>query len=528
MRLKKIGFILFMFILSAALIGCGADKDKLKEEMGGADTNQEGIQGGELNVGFNVQPPTLDSHFSTDNGTRDISQHIFEGLITLNTSLEVEPMLAETYEVSDGGKIITFHLRENILFHNGEEMTADDVVASMERWLGMATQAITYLDGTKFEAVDPYTVVAHIEDPKTVDLYVLADMTQFAAIMPKDIVENAGSNQVTEYIGTGPYQLEEWKQDQYIHLTRFDDYQSRTEASDGFSGEKKALADDIYFHIVADSSTRVAGVLSGEYDIVTSIPTDSAISIMNNKNVKNSIHSSAFVGTVFNKKSGFFSNQKARQAANAAINVEDMLVAAYVNEDFYVKDHALVKPEQTGWYTDEGSDVFNTYDPDIAKQLLDEAGYNGEEIVILTTREYPDIYNMTIVIQQQLEAVGMNVKLEVSDWGTVIERRKDPNNFDIFLTNFTMRSIPTMHYFLNPEWIGWTDSEEMKQISDKIIYAESVEEAQKLSGEYHRAFWEYLPVIKPGNSTVVTSMGKDVEGYQHISGPILWNVSVNK
>src|SRR5690625_3775433 len=150
-------------------------------------------------------------------------------------------MLAESYDMSDDGKTITFHLRQGIHFHNGEEMIADDVVASMERWQEMSSQAITYIEGTEYEAKDDYTVVAHIAEPTTVALYILADLTQFAAIMPKEIVEEAGADFVEEYIGTGPYEFNEWKQDQHIHLSKYEDYESRSEEADGLAGEKNAF-----------------------------------------------------------------------------------------------------------------------------------------------------------------------------------------------------------------------------------------------------------------------------------------------
>ena len=340
--------------------------------------------------------------------------------------------------------------------------------------------------------------------------------------------KSAGTEGVDEYIGTGPYEFKEWKQDQHIHLKKFADYQSRSEPADGLAGEKKALLDDIYFHIVTDPSIRVTGLQSGLYDIASDIPPDTAQGFLKDDSIKNAIDSSAFTTMVFNKKAGVFSNQKIRQAANAAINVEDMLMAAYVSDEFYLVDHALVKEEQTGWYTDEGSDVYNTYDPELAKKLLKEAGYDGEEVVILTSREYVNYYNMSVVVQQQLEAVGMKVQLAVTDWSTVLEAREDENRFDIFFTSFTIRPIPIQYLFMNSEWFGWTDSDELKKIVDNILYADSVEDAQKFSKELHKEFWDYLPILKPGNSTIITSMSEEIDGFQFISNPILWNVSKKK
>ena len=524
---KKIGYLFLMIMFSISLASCSSDTSKEKENDDSNDVG-EGVEGGELNFAYHVQPVTLDPQFTTADATRDISHHIFESLLTLGTNLEIQPMLADTYEVSEDSKEITFNLRKDIKFHNGKEMTAEDVVASLERWHELSSQAKTYLSGTEYEIKDDYTVVAHIQEPTTLDLFIYADMTQFSAIMPKEVIEKAGNESVDEYIGTGPYEFVEWKQDQFIHLAKFADFESRSEPADGLAGEKKALLDDIYFHMITDPSIRVAGLQSGLYDIASDIPPDTAQTFLEDDNFKNAIDSSAFTTMVFNKKSGVFSDQKIRQAANAAINVEDMLIAAYVSDEFYLKDHALMKEEQTGWYTDEGSDVYNTYDPELAKELLKEAGYNGEEVVILTSREYTNYYNMSVVVQQQLEAAGMKVKLAVTDWSTVLEAREDEDRFDIFFTSFTIRPIPIQYLFMNPEWFGWTDSDEISRIVDDILYAETLEDAQKFSGELHKEFWDYLPVLKPGNSTIITSMSKDIDGFQFISNPILWNVSKEK
>src|SRR5699024_7612907 len=125
-----------------------------------------------------------------------------------------------------------------------------------------------------FKEVDDYTVVAEVPEPSLMTIAIMAGHDQFAAIMPKEVVEEVGEDTINEPIGTGPYSLEDYKADQYIHLTKYDDYQARTEPASGLAGERKALTKDIYYHIVPDISTRIAGMQSGEYDAATAIPHD--------------------------------------------------------------------------------------------------------------------------------------------------------------------------------------------------------------------------------------------------------------
>lgn len=227
---------------------------------------------------------------------------------------------------------------------------------------------------------------------------------------------------------------------------------------------------------------------------------------------------------MLNNEDGVFSDPKIRAAANAAINVEDVLVASYVDEKYFVKDHALVGLEQTDWYTDVGSDVYNTYDPELAKELLEEAGYDGEEVVLLTNREYEVHYSTAVVMQEQLEEVGMNVKMDIRDWASAIQMAEDPENFDVFYSSFAFRPVPIQQLFLNPEYIGWPDSERLQQLTDDILYADSIEDAQNLTDEFHEAFYEDLPVLKAGNNSSIIALRDHVDGLQYVSGPILWNV----
>lgn len=526
MNIKKIRNLIILVALSTFIVGCSSGESESPADN--SDDNKETeTEGGELNVGMNAQPPTLDIPQTTATAARDISHHIYEGLVTLNSSLDVEPMLAESYDESDDGKTITFHLREGIKFHNGDEVTADDVVASMNRWQKLSSSAQTYLEGTEYEAEDTHTVIATIKEPTSIDMYVFADLSQFAAIMPKDLVENADLDDLDEYIGTGPYQFEEWKQDQYIQLTKYADFQSRSEPADGLAGEKNAYIDDMYFHFVDDGSTRLAGLETGEYDI-TSIDQTDVKRMEENPDIKNSITPSAMLVLLLNNESGIFSDKDMRKAANAAINVDDILEAAYVEDDLYEKDHALVSKSQTDWHTDSGSEVYNTYDPELAKQLLKDAGYDGEEVVMLTSRDFAAHYTASVVTQELLEDVGMNVKLDVYDAVTAIERADDPDAYDMKHDTFAFRSTPIQQIFLNPEYQGWPDSEELEKTKEDILFADSLEEAQDISSDFHEAFYEDLPTIKIGNSTLVESMGENIDGYQTIAGPILWNISINE
>src|SRR5690606_33843300 len=137
--------------------------------------------------------------------------------------------------------------------------------------------------------------------------------------------------------------------------------------------------------------------------------------------------------------------------------------AAYGSDEFYTMNHELMLEDQTAWYTDAGKDQYNQQDLEKAKQLLDEAGYNGETVRIMTSREYEDYYMFSVVMQEQLKEIGMDVELEVYEWATVIEKQTDPSAYDMTLTGWGIRPTPIQYPFLDSraEWAGWSNSKEI-------------------------------------------------------------------
>ncbi|TQR21432.1 ABC transporter substrate-binding protein [Psychrobacillus vulpis] len=517
MKKNKFSFFALILVLVLALAACSSDGDS---EGSNSDEKKE------LQIAYNAQPPTLDPLITTAVATRDVMRNVYESLLTLNKNFEITPLLAESYEQSEDGKTITFKLRKDIKFHNGDVMTADDVVASMTRWAETTSLGKTSFADATFSKVDEETVILEMKEPQFTVLHMLADPGQAAVIAPKSTIESATAEGLTEFIGTGPYKLVEWKADQYVHLAKFDDYQAIDEPASGLGGKKEAFIDDIYFQFVTDASTRLAGIQSGEYDIANAISFDNAEQLASNSDVKNSIDHNGFNGVVFNKKAGLFDNVVARQAVNAALNEEAILTAAFTSPDFYELEHGLMIKEQTEWYSEAGKDQYNQNDPEKAKELLKEAGYNGEEIVILSTRDYEDHYNAAVVVQQQLESIGMKVKLDIYDWATVLQKRADETAYDIFVTGFPTEPIPNKYVFLasSNEWPGWTNDPIIDDLLNKINTAASQEEAKQYFDALQEEFYEYLPMIKFGNKTTITTLRSNVEGMDFLQGIILWNV----
>ena len=233
----------------------------------------------ELHIGYKIEPATLDTQLITDAPPRVIAYGtIYEALVTLDANFKVREELCESYEISEDSREYTWYLRKGVKFHNGEEMTADDVVASMNRWLEHYGNARNMVGDAQFEKVDDYTVKISMENPTGLLNEMIATQTQGSVIMPKSVLDDLdpATGSVKEYIGTGPYKFGEWKEGSYIRLDRFEDYSPygvEGEAS-GWWGYKTQLSEHIYYDFVADVSVRTAGIQTGEFDIVTEMNND--------------------------------------------------------------------------------------------------------------------------------------------------------------------------------------------------------------------------------------------------------------
>src|SRR6476646_4606562 len=187
---------------------------------GNALTTEAQKKGGVLRVGNLGEPPSLDAHWTTASITETLTNHIYEGLYSLDRDNKPIPMLAESHTVSKDGLTYTFKLRQGVKFHNGKEMSSDDVVASLNRW---GKQSIygkaLFAQVAEMRALDPYTVEMKLKEKSAIVLISLAVPNNFGAIYPKEIAEKfAPEVKVTEYVGTGPYKLVEWKPDPYIRM----------------------------------------------------------------------------------------------------------------------------------------------------------------------------------------------------------------------------------------------------------------------------------------------------------------------
>src|SRR5213596_2376433 len=323
--------------------------------VSGVAVAQTPRRGGVLRVGNLGEPPALDAHWTTASITETLTNHIYEGLYSLDATNRPIPMLAESHTVSKDGLTYTFKLRQGIKFHNGKEMTSEDVVASLARWGKQSTYGKTlFAQVAEWKPVDKYTVEMKLKEKSAIVLISLAVPNNFGAIYPKEIAGKfAPEVKATEWVGTGPFKLAEWKPDQYIRMVRFDEYRSRNEPPNGYGGGKTAWLDEIRWVPVPEVATRVAQVETGELDFADDLNLDAYDRLQTNPNVRTIVSKPYYwLVAVFNKKEGLMTNAKLRQAWQAAIDIEPIMKnVAGGHTEFYRMDSSLAPVEITSWHT---------------------------------------------------------------------------------------------------------------------------------------------------------------------------------
>jgi len=485
--------------------------------------------GGTLRVALGSETVTIDGHWTSHVTVFNIACHYLESLFTFDDKYNVIPMLAESYKIGEGGKVYIIKLREGVLFHNGKEMTSADVVASISRWGKIASVGKRLFSQVEsFKAIDKYTVELRLKGPSGIVLSSLANINQIPGIYPKEVIDEAGNGMVKQFIGTGPFKFVERIPDRHIKFVRFDKYTARKDPQTGFGGKKIAYVDELLFLPVPEVATRIAGTESGDYDFADWITPDAYKRLKANPKLDTIVvKPKEYIVGVLNKKMGPFTNKKIRQAALAALDMEDVMKGAVGQEEFYRLDNSLLFKEQV-WWTDVGKEQYNQKNKEKAKQLLKEAGYRGEPIRWACTTAYDWIYKSSLVAKQQLEDVGFKIDLQVVDWANFFQQRNDPKAFEAFVTGMPFFGDPTFCLVLNCDWPGWTCIPSIETLMNKLAQETVFEKRFETWKEIQKIFWDEVPVIKFGDFFILRLKQKIVKGYRHLNEPFFWNVWIEK
>ena len=219
------------------------------------------------------------------------------------------------------------------------------------------------------------------------------------------MASNAGAEPIAkeDYIGTGPYRFTDWRPNRYVELSKFDDYAALDSPASGLAGARMAKLDKIHFAPVPDVATRVSGVQAGDYDYAEFVPGDLYEDLSADSSVKIHVNGAPIFGMMFvNSKEGLLKdNYKLRRAVQMALNKEEALRVS-IGPELLWDANGSFYPKGNAWYSESGIGAFSQADPEGAKALAKEAGYDGEPIKLLVSTNYQFHYDQAAVFTKHL------------------------------------------------------------------------------------------------------------------------------
>ncbi|MDF2473628.1 MAG: transporter peptide-binding protein [Anaerocolumna sp.] len=485
-----------------------------------------------MNIAVSQEGANYDVHKTTTLVARQLfSGTVWEKLVTLNGNAEVVPELCSSWEMSEDATTFTFNLREGVLFHDGTELKADDVVASMNRWIEAFSTAKDLVGNGRFEKVDDYTVKIVCDSAALTLVDMMAGAAQPAIVTTKSICENEDENgYLKEYIGTGPYKFVEWVQGQYITFEKFDDYVpyylegTTEEIMDGWAGYKHAYTKQLKFWYVPEAATRVAGLQTGQYDVILSLDSENSKIVEGSTGLEVASEQAGTIALVFNKSEESIAQDiNIRHAVNAVANSDDLMMSAF--GDYYDLGSCYMDESNAFWLTDAGSEYYNIKDEAKAKEYLETAGYNGETFKILApTLNHYD--NIALVLKAELEAIGMTVEVETVDWATFTTLREDKTVFDLYITSFASVPVPSLKAYYGPEYPGWTVDDTMAEKLAAFNQSTTKEQAYEAWVALQQYSWEYLPCINAGHYGTGYGYSEAVSGLSFGNGVYFWDAYI--
>ena len=489
------------------------------------------LAGGTLHYATVGEPPSLDQQVVTSDLATTIAHHIFEGLYTFDGNYEPRPLLASGEEVSGDGKTVTIHLRKGVSFHNGQAMTSADVVASLKRWGEHGSRGkLLFSNVSEVSGSGEHSVKLTFTSTFGPWKNLMAFINGGPAIYPAAVASAAGKApiDVKDYIGTGPYMFGEWKPNRHVELVRFDGYNGPAGDASGYAGKRAAHFDRLRFIPVPDPGTRINGLRAGDYDYAESVPSDLFDELDMDPAVNVVLNGGPIFGLVFmNSKAGpLQSNFKLRQAIQAALNKEDALRVSIGPEKLWRANGSFL-PKGNAWYSDSGTDRFSEGNAEKAGALASEAGYDGTPIKFLVSTNYAFHYDQAVVFTRQLLNAGINVEMVVVDWATLIKKRAQPDQWDLFFTHHGFVPDPILISVMNDNYPGWWATTEKQQLKSAFTATNDPAGRKATWGKIQSLIYTQVPTMKTGDVYTYNIASPKLSGIAATTliWPHFWGVS---
>ncbi len=430
--------VLLLLLLPAA--GCGQKQDAT--EKGGLKAADTGPEFGDALIEGTIgEPSNLIPMLASDSASHSIAGHIFNGLVKYDTDLSITGDLAESWDISRDGLIITFHLRKGVKWTDGEEFTADDVMFGYKTIIDEKTPSAykeDYLQVKKAEVLDRYTFRVTYEKPFAPALTSWGSLV----VLPKHLLEGKDITKsafAREPVGLGPYRLAKWVSGQEVDLVSNKDY---------FEG--RPYLDQYIYKVIPDSATMFLELKTGGIDMMGLTPiqytkqTDTPFFRDNFRKYR--YPAFQYTHLAFNQKHPWFKDKRVRQAIAYAVDKNEIVDVVL----FGLGTPATGPYVPNTWPYNPNVKRYD-YNPEKAKELLKEAGWedrDGDGILdkdgrpfsftVLTNAGNALRKNTATIIQWRLRKIGIKVEIRTVEWSTFVNQFIDKKRFEAVLLGWSI------------------------------------------------------------------------------------------
>ena len=465
----------------------------------------------------------------------------YDMLFGLDDDNAPQPQMVEDWTLSDDAKTWTFTLRDGLTFHDGSPVTSEEVLLSIARFnqkdkLGKIMAEVT----SGWEQVDGKTFRANLTEPFGPMLEVLGKPTSHQlVIMPKDVASLPFDEASDSTIGSGPYQLIEWKPGEGVTYEKFDAYLPRTDTPSGYAGGKHVYVDELEWKLIPDPTTKVASLETGLVDYIDTAPVDLYERLNTNPEL-NVIkdRTAAFNFLYFNKLTAPFDDVRARRAVQYMAGQVEFLRAG--NPDVLISTCKAIYGCGARWDSSVGADDWGVVESDFvkAKELWDQVGYEGTiEMNFDTTYSKLNTYGLVAQALLQRE-LGATVKLNPADNSTLsfLIRDKEATARGEWHMGFlwSLNSAdPINHACTRTElgYSGYMVDDIIVQAKMDFLTATSDDELRAIIDLIQNTFYEQAECVNLGQSTTIKAHKTDVKGIIEAPSrnlPILWNIWLDR
>jgi peptide/nickel transport system substrate-binding protein len=479
----------------------------------------------------------LDPIITTAAVTANHAWMVWDTLFGVNAALQAKPQMAEGYTLSDDGRTYLIKLREGLKWHDGEPVRAQDCAASLARWAVRDTFGMTAAKSVDTWGVaDDRTVKITLKRPFPLLIDAIAVQNSF--IMPERLAKTDPFKAITEVIGSGPFRFlkDEFVAGSSAAWEKFDGYVPRQERPEWTSGGKVANFQRVEWKVIPDAATASAALQSGEVDWYEQAQSDLVPLLRRNSDIAIApSNPQGYIGCMrFNCLHPPFNDARLRRAVLTAVNQEDYMRAIMAN------DHSAwqVCRSQYPCGTTYGTEVdlpVQKGDIETAKKMIKEASYNGQKAVIINPTDFPTIGPFGDITTDMFKKIGINVELQDTDWGSVVQRRAtkesvEKGGWSVFHTwatgGFILNPVVSAPFRGQGEagWFGWYANPKIEQLTQDWLDAKDDAARRKIAASIQLENYSQAPTITLGQFQIPTAYRKSLAGKLEYTGPLFWNV----